>query len=105
MCDMGMCSEEWELTRLLKRELLCTALTQVPLELAELLHWNLSSAKLMHRWKRGAAAKQLKVFVAFTYGFMIIVGTCNISSQMFQEVYTILYSMSGDCLQNLLCML
>ena len=81
MCDTGMCSEEWELTRPLKRELLCTALTQVPQELAKVLHWNLSSARLMHGCKWGAAANGLKLFVAFTYGFVtyLIVGTCNIS--------------------------
>ena len=83
MCDTGMYSEEWELTRLLKRELLCTHSHKCLKSLPELLHWNLSSARLMHGCKWGAAAKRLKVFVAFTYGFMIIVGTCNISSQMF----------------------
>jgi len=39
---------------------------------------------LMCRCKRGTTANGVKLFVAFTYGFMtdLIVGMCNIFSQM-----------------------
>ena len=65
--------KERELTKLLNRELSCTAHTNTMrrVRARHILHWNMSSARIMCEHNRGQQLKRAKLLVTFNFAMVM----------------------------------